>query len=127
MVRQAYPSDVSVSEWKIIEPLLPKSKLRGRKRDTNLREVVNAIFYLLKEGCQWRALPHDFPHWSTVRTYFDKWRKHKVWYQMNRLLREELRQKQGRESKPSAASIDSQSVKTTQKRGKCTVMMVAKK
>ncbi len=58
MVRRAYPSDVSDREWEIIEPLLPKSKVRGRKRETDLREVVNAIFYLLEEGCQWRALAH---------------------------------------------------------------------
>lgn len=127
MERRAYPSDVSDREWQIIEPLLPKSKPRGRKRDTDLREVVNAIFYLLEEGCQWRALPHDFPHWSTVRTYFDKWNRNKVWYRMNRLLREEVRQQQGRESQPSAASIDSQSVKTTQKKGKCTALTVLKK
>ena len=127
MVRRAYPSDVSDREWEIIEPLLPPSKSRGRKRDTDLREVVNAIFYLLEEGCQWRALPHDFPHWSTVRTYFDKWNRNKMWYQINRLLREELRQRQGRESHPSAASIDSQSVKTTGKRGRYTALMEAKR
>ena len=110
MERRSYPSDVSDREWEIIEPLLPEGKLRGRKRGTDLREVVNAIFYLLEEGCQWRALPHDFPHWSTVRTYFDKWNRNKIWYRMNQLLREELRQQQGREKQPSAASIDSQSV-----------------
>ena len=97
MRRKAYPSDISDSEWAIIAPLLPQTKTRGRKRHTDLREVVNAIFYLLKEGCQWRTLLHDFPHWSTVRTYFDKWNKNRVWYQMNRLLREELRQQEGRE------------------------------
>ena len=75
------------------------------------------MFYLLEEGCQWRSLPHDFSHWSTVRTYFDKWNRNKIWYLINQYLREELRQKQGRESKPSAAAIDSQSVKTTEKRG----------
>lgn len=127
MERRAYPSDVSDREWEIIEPLLPKSKLRGRKRGTDLREVVNAIFYLLEEGCQWRALPHDFPHWSTVRTYFDKWNRNQIWYRMNQLLREELRQQQGRERQPSAASIDSQSVKTTGKRGRCTVLTVERK
>lgn len=126
-MRKAYPSDISDREWRIIEPLLPKSKLRGRKRDTDLREVVNAIFYLLEESCQWRALPHDFPHWSTVRTYFDKWNKNKVWYQMNRLLREELRQQEGREKQPSAGSIDSQSVKTTGKRGRYMALTVARK
>ena len=126
-MRKAYPSDIGDREWKIIEPLLPPSKLRGRKRDTDLREVVNAIFYLLEEGCQWRALPHDFPHWSTVRTYFDKWNKNRVWYQMNRLLREELRQKEGREKQPSAGSIDSQSVKTTGKRGRYMASMALRK
>lgn len=127
MVRRAYPSDVSDREWSIIKPLLPQDKSRGRKRDTDLREVVNAIFYLLEEGCQWRALPHDLPHWSTVRRYFDKWNKSKMWYQINRLLREELRQQQGRESHPSAASIDSQSVKTTGKRGKYMALTVERK
>ena len=126
-MRKAYPSDISDREWKIIEPLLPPSKSRGRKRDTEIREVVNAIFYLLEEGCQWRALPHDFPHWSTVRTYFDKWNKKKIWYQINRLLREELRQQEGREKQPSAGAIDSQSVKTTGKRGRYTVLMEARK
>ena len=107
-------------EWSIIEPLLPKAKPqgRGRKREIKEREIVNAILYLLKEGCQWRSLPHDFPHWSTVRTYFDRWRRKKVWPRLNQILREELRVQQGRERKPSAASIDSQSVKTTQKRGR---------
>lgn len=127
MVRRAYPSDISDREWSIIEPLLPKSKSRGRKRNTDLREVVNAIFYLLEEGCQWRALPHDLPHWSTVRRYFDKWNKSRMWYQINRLLTEELRQQQGRESQPSAASIDSQSVKTTGKRGRYMALTVEKK
>ena len=148
-MRKAYPTcgqvlcDISDREWTIIEPLLPSSKLRGRKREIDLREVVNAIFYLLEEGCQWRALPHDLPHWSTVRTYFDKWNKKKVWYQINRLLREELRQQEGREKQPSAGSIDSQSVKTTGKsappalrfsqrkdgasRGKYTDLMVVRK
>ncbi|BAU62989.1 putative transposase [Stanieria sp. NIES-3757] len=66
-----------------IEPLLPKAKKRGRTRETDFREVVNAILYLLKEGCQWRSLPHDFPHWSTVRTYFEQWKRKKVWNQLN--------------------------------------------
>ena len=68
MKRRSYPSDITDSEWEIIEPLLPKPKKRGRLRETNIKEVVNAIMYLLSEGCQWRALPHDFPPWPTVRT-----------------------------------------------------------
>jgi putative transposase len=129
MNRQAYPSDLSDSEWSIIEPLLPTVKKygRGRKQQTDRREIVNAILYLLKEGCQWRSLPHDFPHWSTVRTYFDRWRRKKVWNRLNQILREELRMEEGRDSKPSAASIDSQSVKTTEKRGRYMDLMEGKR
>ena len=91
MTRKPYPSDLSDLEWKIIEPLLPKAKNCRRKRATDQREIVNAILYLLNEGCKWRSLPHDFPHWSTVRTYFDRWRRKKVWCQLNHVLREQLR------------------------------------
>jgi putative transposase len=135
MRKGAYPSDVTDSEWEMIKPLLPEEKRRGRKRETDLREVINAIFYLLEAGCQWRSLPHDFPHWSTVRTSFDQWKRKKVWHQLNKVLREKLRIEEGRDRQPSAASIDSQSVivlppagggscddfvKTTEKRGKYT-------
>ena len=135
MNRKAYPTcgqvlcDLSDSEWLIIEPLLSKAKKqgRGRKREIDEREIVNAILYLLQEGCQWRSLPHDFPHWSTVRTYFDRWKRKKVWKRLNQILREELRVQEGRERKPSAASVDSQSVKTTQKRGRCMALTGAKR
>jgi len=127
MDSQAYPSDLSDSEWAIIEPLLPEAKKRGRNRETSPREVLNAILYLLNEGCKWRSLPHDFPHWSTVRTYFDRWRRKKVWYRLNDVLREKLRVEQGRDKKPSAASIDSQSVKTTEKKGRYMDSMEVKK
>jgi transposase len=127
MNRKSYPSDLSDLEWSIIKPLLPPVKNRGRKRETDLREIVNAILYLLNEGCKWRSLPHDFPHWSTVRTYFDRWKRKRVWYQLNNVLREKLRVKEGRNSKPSAASIDSQSVKTTEKKGRYTDLMAEKK
>lgn len=127
MNRKSYPSDLSDLEWSIVKPLLPPVKNRGRKRETNLREIVNAILYLLNEGCKWRSLPHDFPHWSTVRTYFDRWRRKRVWYQLNNILREKLRVEEGRNSKPSAASIDSQSVKTTEKKGRYTDLMAEKK
>jgi putative transposase len=102
------------------------TKNKEKKRETDLREVVNAIMYLLSEGCQWRALPHDFPPWSTVRTYFDKWKRKKVWYQLNKIFRENLRIEEGRNPKPSAAVIDSQSVKTTEKKGKFMASMGAK-
>lgn len=127
MNRKSYPSDLSDLEWSIVKPLLPPVKNRGRKRETDLREIVNAILYLLNEGCKWRSLPHDFPPWSTVRTYFDRWKRKRVWYQLNKVLREKLRVEEGRNSKPSAASIDSQSVKTTEKKGRYTDLMAEKK
>lgn len=82
-----------------------------------MREVVNAIFYVVKTGCQWGMLPHDFPPKGTVYHYFNTWRKQGVWEQMNRVLRERMRQQLGRESSPSAAIMDSQSVKTSEKGG----------
>lgn len=123
MTRRSYPSDLTDLEWEIIEPLLPPAKNRGRERKTNMREVVNAILYILSEGCQWRALPHDFPPWSTVRNYFDKWKKKNLWKNLNKVFREKLRILETREGQPSAAIIDSQSVKTREKRGRFMVMM----
>lgn len=127
MKRRSYPSDITDSQWELIEPLLPKPKKRGRQRETNIKEVVNAIMYLLCEGCQWRALPHGFPPWQTVRTYFDKWKRKKVWYKLNKVLREQVRIQEGRNSQASAAAIDSQSVKTTEKRGRFMVLMEEKR
>ncbi|WP_236031787.1 IS5 family transposase [Ktedonospora formicarum] len=104
-------------EWAILEPLIPSAKEGGRPRTTDMREVLNAIFYVDRTGCQWRALPHDFPAWSTVWSYFRIWRKDGTWQRMHTTLREQVRVRQGREPTPSAAIIDSQSVKTSQKRG----------
>jgi putative transposase len=80
-----------------------------------MREVVNALFYLVKAGCSWRLLPHEFAKWQTVYTYFNAWRKSGQWEAWNQLLREQVRERAGREASPSAGSIDSQSVKTSQK------------
>ncbi len=113
--KKPYPSDLSDQEWAILEPFFPPAKLGGRQRTTNMREVLNAIFYVLKAGCQWDMLPHDFPPKGTVYHYFNTWRKEGTWQRLNDRLREQLRQKLGREATPSAASIDSQSVKTTEK------------
>lgn len=86
------------------------------------------LYYIyFGEGCQWRSLPHDFPPWSTVRNYFDKWKKKKVWKNLNRVFREKLRILESREGQPSAAMIDSQSVKTTEKRGRFMALMEEKK
>jgi putative transposase len=127
MTRQLYPSDLTDLEWEIIEPLLPPTKNRGKPRTTNMREVVNAILYILSEGCQWRALPHDFPPWSTVRNYFDKWKRKNIWKKLNKVFREKLRIKESREGQPSAAIIDSQSVKTREKRGRFMGLMEGKR
>ena len=117
MRRAYYPSDVSNQQWTILEPLIPPAKPGGHPRTTDIREVINAILYLDRTGGQWRALPHDFPPWSTVWTYFRTWRNDGTWQRIHTTLREKTRLKQGRKSTPSAAIIDSQSVKTSQKGG----------
>ena len=113
MNRKPYPSDLSDEGWTILEPHIPLAKWGGRPRTVDMREVMNAIFYVLRSGCSWEMLPHDFPAHQTVYDYFNKWRKSGDWERINRVLREELRRKEGRE-----ASVDSQSVKTTEKGAK---------
>ncbi len=126
MERKAYPSDVSDREWELLEPLIPAPKGGGRPAKHSRREIVNAIRYVLRTGCAWRALPHDFPAYTTVYDYFRLWRDNGVWEKVNTALRERLRIKLGREAQPSAAIIDSQSVKTTEK-GANVVWMAARK
>lgn len=121
--RHPYPTDLTDAEWKIVEPLIPKPQRRGPKANVDVREILNGIFYFLHEGCQWRALPHDFPPWTTVSNYFRKWQRKGVWQLIQQTLRTRVREEQRRNGKPSAGIIDSQSVKTAGKRGKCTATM----
>jgi putative transposase len=116
-MRQPYDSDLSDKEWEIIAPMLPKPLKRGRPASVNFREVVNGIFYLLKNGCTWQNLPHDFPAYSTVYFYFQRWTVTGLIVEINRKLSERMRVAQGREATPSLASLDSQSVKTAESAG----------
>jgi putative transposase len=115
--RKAYPSDLTDIQWLILEPLVPPPGKMGRPRNVDIRKIINAIFYILRSGCAWRMLPHDLPHWQTVYGYFSRWRQAGLWEKMNEALRETVREQAGRETEPSAAVIDSQSVKTTETKG----------
>ena len=117
MERSTYPSDLSDREWQLLEPLLPPPKGGGRPITYPRREIVNAIRYVLRTGCSWRMLPHDLPPWRIVFHYFRTWRRDGTWQRAHDALHAKLRQAQGRETSPSAAIIDSQSVKTSEKGG----------
>ena len=119
MKKKRYSSDQTNGEWKHIKGLLPKAKTGGRRRTTNLREVVNAIFYLIRGGISWQNLPKDFPPYKTVYDYFRKWRLQGVWKAIHDRLRGKVRQLAGRQIQPTAGIIDSQSVKTTSVGGRC--------
>jgi len=126
MDKRTYPSDLTNEQWKLIEPLLPPVKPGGRPRTTELREVINGILYLVRTGCSWRMLPHDFPPWPTVHDYYWKYRRDGIWDQIHESLHKRVRVQAGRQASPSAAIIDSQSVKTASKGGN-EVMTLARK
>ena len=112
--RRTYPTDLIDEQWAMVEPLLPLAKTGGRPREVDLREVLNSILYLNRSGCQWDMLPHDLLPKSTVYEYFAQWREDGTWHQVLAALRGQIRVSVKREVTPSAACIDSQSVKTTE-------------
>jgi putative transposase len=114
MKRKPYPSDLTDAQWALLEPLLPRPSRRGRPRKTDVRELVNALLYHAREGGSWRALPHDFPPWRTVYNYFQWWTWDGTWQTILDALRPQARARAGRQPTPSAAAIDSQSVKTAE-------------
>lgn len=112
-----YSSDLTDEEFALIKPFLPPDRALGRPRKTDLRDVVNALFYLLTTGCQWRMLPKEFPPMSTVHGYLTAWRKEGIWQAIHHALYQRVREAENREASPTAGVIDSQSVKTTESGG----------
>jgi len=112
-MRQPYPSDMTDAQWELLADLFPEAKT-GRPREVSIPDVVDAIFYVNRTGVQWRYLPHDYPRWDVVYSYFRKWGKDGTWDKVQRVLREGVRQTAGREAIPSLACVDSQSVKGTE-------------
>jgi putative transposase len=115
--RKHYPSDLTDAEWELVAPWLEPDQQgkRGRRRTVPRREVVDAILYVPRTGCQWRYLPGEFPNWSTVYDYFSRWTDDGTWERLNDQLRREPRVQIGRDAEPSAACLDSQSAKTAEK------------
>jgi putative transposase len=119
-----YPTDMTDTQWQAIARLIPPAKQGGRPRQVDVRSLMNGIFYLVRTGCAWRMLPKDYPPWPTVYYYFARFKKDGTWQRIHDLLRTRVRHKSGKHKQPTAAIIDSQSVKTTEKGGFTAMMQV---
>ncbi len=125
--RKPYPSDLTEKEWALLQPLLPLENSIGTPREVKLREVVNALMYVVDNGIKWRALPHDFPAWQTVYGYFRRWSQNGVWEQINPTLGKQVRIEAGRNQQPSLVMVDTQSVEMAQTGDLNKALMAAKR
>ena len=112
-----YPTDLTDAQWALIAPYLQRRPGPGRPPRLERRAVVNALFYFVRSGCQWRLLPREYPKWESVRYYFDKWNRDGTWEQINQALVQQRRVQQGRRAQPTGFVIDSQSTKSTEAGG----------
>jgi transposase len=123
--RRRYPTDLTDSQWAVLAPMIPDAEPGGRPRKADKREIVEAILYFVRAGCAWRLLPHDFPPWQTVYYYLRRWEQEGVWARVHHTLVMEDRERAGREASPSAAIIDSQTVRTADQKGDSKATMQA--
>lgn len=117
LARKPYPSDLSDAQWEILAPFIPEPGTVSPREPISRREIVNGILYVLRTGCSWRQMPHDLPNGKTVYHYFRRWKRDGTWETAMNSLRRTVRTQMGRDPEPSAAIIDSQSIKTAPVRG----------